>query len=86
METLYAVYLARRIHYRRRVGGRAHLAGTDRVVVVEAVATEILGGDHAGRFVKLIADQLSKLGLARNLPGQRNTIQQHRQIVVARSP
>ena len=51
VETLYAVYLACRIHYRRGVGGRAHLAGTDRVEVVEAVAAEILGRDHAGRFV-----------------------------------
>ena len=33
------------------VGGRAHLAGADRVEVVEAVATEVLGGNHAGRFV-----------------------------------
>ena len=60
METLYAVDLARRIHYRRGVGGRAHLAGVDRVEVVDVVASEILGGNHAGRFVKLGADQRGK--------------------------
>ena len=60
METLYAVDLAGRIHYGRGVGGRAHCAGADQVEVVDAVATEILGGNHAGRFVKLGADQRGK--------------------------
>ena len=60
METLYAVDLAGRIHYGCGVGGRAHLAGVDRVEVVDVVASEILGGNHAGRFVKLGADQRGK--------------------------
>ena len=60
MEALYAVDLARRIHHRHGVGGRAHLAGADRVEVVNAVATEVLGGNRAGRFVKLGADQRGK--------------------------